>query len=211
MVEMYWCEKCGRHHKFDSKVGVEHRKLLPVETTVTGQDYEEITVQLDPEPEEVTSEGNLEEGFDSLVESSPAPETQMLPFEAHVLKQIQVLSDNDQKLSAQLGELQSNQYQAIQSTEAAGPWDGFDFADTWSRLPTKLQDSLTDILSGIGRLISGREVEDEDEKVVRAAVAISREKASERIALRAAQIAEAMEDPDIQLHTSRKEEIEGEP
>lgn len=212
----YWCEKCGHNHKLDSKIGIEHLKLIPEEITVTGQaEYELITVT--PELEEVSPDSNAGQGLDSLIEPSPAPAIETgdslrgvegerasgrelaQSWPEHVMKQIQILSDNDAIISQRLDQLQGTMYEATQSAESA-QWN-FDEFPEWLKQPA------VKFLGDIGaaaRALAGDQSASESEQVVRGAVKLMEEKAQDRIARRAAQIADAMEDPDTELYARKK-------
>lgn len=73
----YWCTKCRRNHKATSKIGIEHIEYCSPDTLMQGEvgrlymEYKKRTVT--PEPEEVSSQGDQEQGLNPSFEPSPAP------------------------------------------------------------------------------------------------------------------------------------------
>lgn len=196
---------------------------LDSEPDTTNPEEIERYLTLTPEPEEVSPQGDQGQGdFDTPIKPSTAPDTipgwppdlpgpetfpstqEML---THVMKQIETLGENDQKLQTQLTGIQKNMYEATQSAEAA-KWSLDD-------IPEWLRPGISDAIGAVGSFLrgfhSGGESTSEDELVIKAAVKLMRENADERIAARAALIATAMEDPDSEVFVRKKEAEKTEP
>ena len=134
----------------------------------------------------------------------------MTPFQAHVLTQIQTLSDNDAVIQGQLDKLQGNEYEAVQSAENPG-WN-FDVSgfDKW---PQKLQDAALKLMGDLGAaargLAGGAPVElSVDEQIIREAVKLTRSQMDQYVLGKASAIARAMADPDLEVRVGPVEKDE---
>lgn len=215
----YWCPECKRNHKFTSEIGkahLEHKIVEPGPEEVSsdhigdvvkanslgspdgdaGQGMPETFSEPSPAPAIPSPEG---------IEEGGAPPTVEEMF-VHTMQQITTLSANDQVLSQRIENMEKVMYEATQPPgEASDAWEGWSF----DSIPDWLHDPLTNLMGDIGAaargFAGGTPAQTEDEQVVRAAITIMREKASERIASRAALMAEAMEDPDTELYSRKKD------